>query len=299
MKKHKMLRGALLGLTVLALGCIALPGIAAEGGATIVFAEGQVTTDAEGVAVEGTVATITASGTYRLSGASGQGRVVVNSDGRVELILENLDLASEDGPVIDIQSAKEVTLTLAAGTQNTLVDGAQYSTATDEQDAAIFSRADLVIGGDGALTVQARYNDGIASRDTLRIEGGDITVEALNHGIKGKDNLVISGGVLNVTAGGDAIKATNADQAAMGFVQVDGGILHLTAQDDGISAISQILINGGEIAIDTANNGMKSEGDITINAGTITIVTEDDDFVTETKTISPEAVVVVEERKAR
>lgn len=294
MKKNSMVHGLLAGLCLLMLGCVAVPGIAAE--ATITFTEDGVTADAENITVDGTVATITAAGVYVLTGTCDQGQVVVDCNGEVELALQNLNLTSANGPVVDIRDADLVALTLAEGSQNVLADSAQYTGMTGEQDAAIFSRADLVISGEGALTVRGQYNDGIASRDTLCIQDGDITVEAKNHGAKGKDNLVILDGTLTVTAGGDALKATNADQASLGFVQIDGGTIALTAQDDGISAISQILINGGEISIDTANNGMKSEGDITINAGTIHIVTEDDDFVAETKTVSPEAEVTVVER---
>lgn len=286
-------------LLVLALAIVSGAGslaLAEADAAQIVFSEAGVTVAGGGAVAEGTTVTIQAAGSYTLTGSCSQGQVIVDADGDVGLILDGLMLASADGPAIDIRQADTVTLTLADGTQSSLSDGATYQTATDGQDAAIFSRADLVIDGDGALTVHALYNDGIASRDTLRIEGGSITVRAKNHGIKGKDYLVVQGGVLDVVAGGDGIKATNDAQLGMGYVRIDGGTLSIQAEDDGISAISLVEIGEGEITIDTGNNGMKSEDAIRVLSGTITIYTADDDFVCQTKEISPDAIVTVLDR---
>lgn len=262
----------------------------------IVFAENEVQCEGAGVTVEGTTATIAAAGTYRVAGECSQGQLVVNTNGSVTLLLDGIALTSADGPAIDIQDAGEVTLHLAAGTHSTLSDTDNYASAVDGQDAAVFSRADLVIGGEGTLTVNGQHNDGIASRDTLLITGGSIVVNAKNHGIKGKDYLLIQGGTVDVTAGGDGLKATNADQANLGYVQIDGGVIRITAQDDGISAVSSITINNGEIEIDTANNGMKSEGTLTVVAGSILITTGDDGLVSQTESISQQADVTIQER---
>lgn len=283
-------------LLMASVGGGTLPAAAESTGAIITFEENQVTSNSADVTIEGTTATITASGSYTLSGTCDQGKLVIDADGKVTLVLDTLTLASADGPVIDIRDAKEVTISLPADTHSTLTDAAQYTSAADGQDAAIFSKADLIINGEGALTVNGQYNDGIASRDTLLIEGGDITVHAKNHGIKGKDYLIITGGVIRVDAGGDGLKATNEDQATLGYVQIDGGTLQVTAQDDGISAVSQLTVHGGDISIDTANNGMKSEGGLTITAGKIYIRTADDDFVSEAQSISDAADVTVEKR---
>lgn len=246
--------------------------------------------------IDGTTATIKSSGGYTITGVCDQGQLVINTRGKVTLTLENLTLTSVDGPAIDILAAKEATLFLPSGSESTLTDASQYANVSDGQDAAIFSKADLIISGEGSLTVNGQYNDGIASRDTLLIKGGNITVNARNHGIKGKDYLIIQGGMINVMAGGDGLKATNSDQAALGYVQIEAGALYITVQDDGVFAVSQITVNGGDINIDTGNNGMKSEGALTITAGRIHIITDDDDFVSRTEFISPDADVIVEER---
>lgn len=296
MKKNMKLCGLVLAILLLAQGS-AVAYASDEGtGQLITFEEGQAISEGEGVILEGTTVTITAAGTYTLTGACSQGQVVVDCSGEVILSLENLTLSSVNGPVLDIRNARQVTLLLPGGTQSALSDSADYSGAADGQDAAVFSRADLVISGEGALTVYGLYNDAIASRDTLQIEGGGITVQAKNHGIKGKDYLLIEGGIIDVTAGGDGIKATNTDQAELGYVQIDDGSITIDAQDDGISAVSHITINGGVISITTANNGMKSDGALNILSGKITILTGDDDFVAQTESISPEADITVKEQ---
>jgi len=42
----------------------------------------------------------------------------------------------------------------------------------DEPNAAIFSKGDLTIYGNGSLAVNANTNDGIASKDGLIVAGG-------------------------------------------------------------------------------------------------------------------------------
>ncbi len=174
-------------------------------------------------------------------------------------------------------------------------DGNTYATVQDGQDAALFSRADLVINGTGSLTVYANYNDGIASRDTLLIENGMIDVTAKTHAIKGRDYLWITGGTITVHAGEDGIKATNDEQAALGYLQIDGGMLSVTAGDDALSAITRILITGGETSVKSDNNGVKSDGAFEMTGGSLTLDCADKNFVAASQSISPDAHVVYTE----
>lgn len=246
---------------------------------------------------EGSGAILSAAGTYTLSGILTNGQILVDSPqgGKITLILNGVDISCSDSAPIYIRKAGSVILTLAEGTANTLSDGTAYAYAGEdtEPDAAIFSKADMVINGTGSLSVQANYNDGITSRDTLRIDGGNIGITAKNHGIKGKDYLMVNGGGIEVRAGGDGIKATNNTQAALGYVEVNGGELAITAADDGISAVSLVKITGGAVRIDTQNNGIKSEQAIDLQGGSIDIKTEDDDLVCQERSISASASLTV------
>jgi len=261
----------------------------------IVFSGSSIEASSEGVMIDGTTVTVVTPGSYILSGALEAGRVVVDCDGDVTLILSGVSITSDDGPAIDIRDANKVTLTLMEQTENAVTDSQTYSSAANGQDAAIFSKADLVINGAGSLMVRANHNDGIASRDTLLIENGDITVNAKKHGIKGKDYLLVTGGQITVAAGGDGIKATNTDQVELGYVKIQGGRLSLEALDDGISAVSHVTIIDGDISIVSENNGIKSENTVDIQSGMVSITYGDDDFVCVSKSISGQAQVTLQQ----
>jgi hypothetical protein len=143
--------------------------------------------------------------TWPVSGALKDGQVVIAAgDAEVQLILDGVDLASSTNAPVYVESG-ETTIVLADGSENRLADGATRPAApegTEEANAALYSAVDLTIGGDGELTVEGRYNDGIASRGDLDVVGGTITVTARADGIRGRDRLVIDGGIITVEADG-------------------------------------------------------------------------------------------------
>ncbi|MCB1239732.1 MAG: carbohydrate-binding domain-containing protein, partial [Tetrasphaera sp.] len=133
---------------------------------------------------------ITEPGTYILTGTLSNGQVIVNSsaEGKVRIVLSNASITNSSGAAIDVRAADEVVVVLAEGTSNSLTDGSGYDTSgEDAADAALFSMADLTIGGTGSLIVTGNTADGIASKDGLVILGGTITVKAADDGIRGKD----------------------------------------------------------------------------------------------------------------
>ena len=131
---------------------------------------GTATSSASSVKVSGSTVTISAAGTYRLTGSLTNGQIVVDSDddGVVRLILNGVDITSATTSPISVSDAKKVVVVLADNTQNRLTDAATYTfadAATDEPNAALFSAADLTIAGNGLLTVKGNFNDAIASKD--------------------------------------------------------------------------------------------------------------------------------------
>lgn len=231
----------------------------------------------ETIQVEDSKALITKAGTYTISGTLDNGQITVNAteDGTITLVLDNANITCSDGAAINILEADNVIISLPDGSESIVTDGSSYSTdnATADIDAAIYSKADFTIEGSGTLTVNGNYNDGIASRDTLLIKGGNINVNAVNHGIKGRDYLVINGGNIVVDAGKDGIKATNDTQASFGYIEINGGDIDVTAGDEGISAISSATVNGGIVNIQASKAGIKSEGTIDLQGGIIDIQT--------------------------
>jgi hypothetical protein len=253
----------------------------------------SISVDSDNVTVEGGRATITAAGTYSLSGSLSDGQIVVDTEDEaiVRLILSGVDLRSSTSAPINVVSAEKVLIVLADGTDNHVSDGSTYvfeDPDEDEPNAAIFSKADLTISGDGSLTVEGNYNDAIASKDGLIIASGNITATAVDDGVRGKDYLIVRGGTLNVTAGGDGLKSDNEDDAERGYILIESGLLNVTAGGDAIQAATDVLISGGELVLSSGGGsgavidesasakGIKAAVNLNVDGGTLTVDSADD-----------------------
>ncbi|MGN0598048.1 MAG: carbohydrate-binding domain-containing protein [Ruminiclostridium sp.] len=203
-----------------------------------------------GVTQSGNVFTITKGGSYTVSGDIAEGQIVVDSKDDVELVLNGVNINNPDGPAIYAKNG-DLTITLSAGSENNLWDGASYNVSDDENNpnAVVFTQDDLTITGTGALNVNGSYKNGINCKDALVIESGTVTVVSADNGIIGKESVVISDGVIAVNSTGDGIKATAADDTEKGFVKISGGTLNIISGEDGISAETDLDISGGSINI--------------------------------------------------
>jgi hypothetical protein len=205
--------------------------------------------------------------------------------------------------------ASKTVIVLADGSDNYVTDGNAYTledAELNEPNAAIFSKCDLSINGNGSLTVNANYNNGVTSKDELRITGGTIVINAVNDSIRGRDFIAIKNGTIIVKAEGDGMQSNNDEDAGKGFVAIEGGTITITAGKDGIQAETSALISNGNITISSGggstknskvrNNwgnpgmgntastststdsakGIKAVTDIAINGGSITIDSSDD-----------------------
>lgn len=237
----------------------------------------------------GRLVTITEAGTYILSGTLSDGQVVVDvpEDDDVTIVLDGADITSSTGSALQITSADEATVVLAAGSQNHLADAATYAQAAatvdpetgeevDAPNAALYSTADLTIAGTGALTVEGRANDGIASKDGLVILAGAVTVSAADDGIRGKDFVSIQGGTVEVTAKGDGIKSDNEDEGA-GMVVISGAdtVVHVAAGDDGVKGENAVDIVAGSLTVSSSVEGVEAAR-IYIEGGETSVTSSDD-----------------------
>ena len=171
--------------------------------AFITLAGDSITFDGDGATVNGNIITITSAGTYNVSGTLTDGQIVVDTTDPepVVLVLNGADIKYSTSAPIYVRNAEKTVITLADGTDNIVTDGAAYvfsEVDPDEPNAAIFSKDDLTINGSGSLTVNANYNNGIASKDDLKITGGAITVNAVNDGIKGRDSIAVLNGLITI-----------------------------------------------------------------------------------------------------
>jgi hypothetical protein len=269
-----------------------------------------ITLDGRGARVDGNTVTITSGGMYSISGTLNDGQIIVNTQDErtVKLVLNGADIACSTSSPIYVINAEKTVITLADGTENYITDGDSYvfeDAEADEPNATVFSKDDLTINGDGSLIVNSNYNNGIQSKDDLKITGGNITVNAVNDSIKGRDSIAIRGGNITLNAGGDGMQSTNNEDAGRGYISIENGTINITAGEDGIQAETRLIISGGDITISSGGGsihgiiysiggrdtwgdnagssissgsakGLKSEIDVTITGGTINIDSADD-----------------------
>ncbi|MGB4588833.1 MAG: carbohydrate-binding domain-containing protein [Clostridiaceae bacterium] len=217
----------------------------------------------EGLTAEGNIVTITAPGTYVVSGTISDGQIIVNAGDEedVVIVLNGVDLTNTSSAPIYVMNADKTVITLAEGTTNTITDTPNYvfpDAETDEPNAAIFSKDDLAINGAGTLIVNGNYNHGIFSKNDLKITGGIIKVTSVNDAIKGKDFIAVLQADITINAGGDGIQSSNSEDASKGFVLIEGGTFNITAGTDAIQAETSLLIKDGEFTIVTGDGSANS-----------------------------------------
>ncbi|QTD41885.1 carbohydrate-binding domain-containing protein [Sporosarcina sp. Te-1] len=198
--------------------------------------------------------TIKTSGVYVLSGTWDNGQIVVDAEdeGTVRLILNGIDIKSETSAPIFIQNAGNTIISLADGTLNTLTDAKEYvldESSEGEPNAALFSKDNLTINGTGSLRVVGNWNDGIKSKDDLKITGGTIEVEAVDDGIVGRDVVGVKDGSITIKAGGDGIKSTNVEKEGKGGIAIEGGQFTITSDNDGVQAATSLYVLDGSFLI--------------------------------------------------
>ncbi len=235
----------------------------------------------EGASAEGGVVTITAAGTYIISGTLNKGQIIVDAadTDKVQLVLDNASITADENAAILIKNADKVFLTLADGSENTLADSAQEYVQPEDMentvDGVVFSVCDLTLNGSGTLNITAGYKHGIVCKDDLVITDGAYNITSAGKGIAANDSIRIKDGELNITAEDDAIHTSKDDTEGKGYIYIEGGTLKLSSGDDGIHAATALIIAGGEIDVTKSYEGL--EGDtIDIQGGEINIAASDD-----------------------
>lgn len=258
-------------------------------------------------------------GTYRVSGSSDRARICVTTDDEpVTLILDGCDLCCPDDEVIYFKSAASVVVELADQSENTLTSGTERLHLADENasGAALRAKCPLTVRGNGSLTVNGFVNNGIASSDTVTLEGGQLVVTASNDGLKSKSDITIIGGNLCIFSSQDGIQAdesvyitggnltvktgdgaNEADMKVSDHAMMDGGSPEPSSEPDstadtaeatdtgsrkGIKSESGITISGGTFSLDTADDAIHSGGDIIISGGDFIILSGDDGIHSDT-----------------
>lgn len=224
-------------------------------------------TASSGVSISGNIITISKEGTYVLSGALSEGQIIVDADSaKVQLVLDNADITCASSAAIYVKNADKTFITLAEGSENILMNTAEYETIDDNNiDAVIFSKDDLTLNGKGTLTINSEYGHGIVSKDDLKLVGGTCNITAKTHALSGKDSVRIAAGTYNLTSGKDGIHSENADDDEKGFVYIASGDFTIESTGDGIDASYVVQIDDGDFDItagDGAENATKTNNEM-------------------------------------
>ena len=214
------------------------------GGQAIVL--GDTIKASAGATVSGSDVTITKGGTWTISGTLKDGMVKVATKGEaIDIVLDGAAITNGDGPALYLAEGTEATVTLQAGTKNTLADG-----GTAEEDAALYAAMPLTIKGEGDLTVHGNANEGISSTMHITFASGNVRVYAVEDGV-------------------------NANNDGVSIITVSGGYLYVQSETgDAIDSNGTIVINGGTVLAlgspdKDASNGLDADGGVTINGGAV------------------------------
>ena len=218
------------------------------------------TTASSGVSLSDSLVTITAAGTYRISGQF-NGQLQVNASGLVRLVLDGVDIYNATGSALYIKGAAKAVVMLPEGTSNRLQDAAAYTDT--EVNATLFSKGNLSIAGKGAINIIGNYNNAIRSKGGLIIAGGNLDISSVDDGIVGKKYLIVKDGTLKLDVAGDGLKSSEDEDAKLGYVAITGGNIAIDSAADGIQAETQLEVYGGSL-------------DITAGGGSYASISEDD-----------------------
>ena len=223
----------------------------------------------DGVKISGSTVTISAEGTYILSGTLTNGMIIVDAakEDKIQLVLNDAHINCDTSAAIYVKQADKVFITLASDTKNTLSNAKEFVAIDDNDiDAVIFSKDDLTINGNGSLTVNAAYGHGIVSKDDMVITGGTYSITAEKRGISGNDSIRIADGSITVASGTDGLHSENTDDSALGYIYIADGQFKITSDTDGLDASGIIQVDGGTFSITTgggsANASTKQDGSI-------------------------------------
>ena len=221
--------------------------------------------------------TISEEGVYVISGTATDCTITVDADSaaKVQLVLDGVSITNADAPAIYVLSADKVFVTTASGSSNELTTTGEFAAIGDVTniDGVIFAKDDLVLNGQGTLTINSSAS-GVVGKDDVKITGGTYNITATEHGIQGKDSVAIADGTFNITAGTDAIHAKNDEDLTLGYAYIAGGTFNLNGASDGIEGYAVVQIDGGVITIDS-QEGIEGTY-IQINGGTIDVTATDD-----------------------
>ena len=171
-----------------------------------------------------------------------------------ELELDGVTVTSADACPLLVSGAKKMTVSAKKETDNYLCDVRAEVTDADDIRAAIWADCDLDLQGKGNLYVSSVANNGVHTKDDLKVKNLSLQVECEDNALKGNDSVTVESGTLVLIArSGDGIKTTNSDLSAKGkqrgTVTISGGDIRIYAACDGIDAAYDVVVDESAAAV--------------------------------------------------
>ena len=270
----------------------------AEDGISIRFSNDGITAaDDSGLSIDGTSLTITAAGTYLLSGSCEDGSVKVQKGTTdVALVLDGLTLSSQTTAPLICAKSTGVTIEAAAGTVNTLSDTEANNDGSNDSNTenAVIKCKDgsqVVLCGTGELILQANGKNGIKSGASTETKGDasltirelTLTIDApVNDAVNAESILNVESGTLEISAGDDALHSDG--ELNIGADGTDGPSISITSCYEGLEG-TVVNIFSGDIDLQSTDdcinaadsNQPNRDFQINITGGSITASTSNGD----------------------
>ena len=218
---------------------------------------------------------ISKEGTYVIKWSAKEVTIYVEvwNDGKVQLILDWVNISNSDFPCIYVKQADKVFIT-TTDSENLLevtwelIDDWEVNT-----NWVIFSREDLTLNGVWSITINSTKN-GIVWKDDLKITWGNYTITASKKAIDANDSIRIYDWEFNLNAWTDWLHAENSDDDSLGYIYIGWWNFNITAWDDAIHWVSTIQIDDWNFTITWAEGIEWTH--VQINWGNISIAATDD-----------------------
>ena len=224
---------------------------------------------------DGETVTIKTGGVYVIKGTASNAQILVTAsdDDKVQLVLDGVSITNESIPCIYVKNADKVFVTTTESENTLSVTGTFTADGDTNTDAVIFSRDDLTLNGKGTLNISSTDN-GISSKDDLKITGGTINITCTSDALEANDSILMADGTVAVSTSKDGLHAENDEDNTKGYIYIRGGNLTVEAGDDAVHATTIAQVDGGTLTL-TGREGIEGTW-IQINDGTVSISASDD-----------------------
>ena len=198
-------------------------------------------------------------GDYELSGAL-NGQILIRAEENVvHLFLNNVQIKSNNGSAIYVESASKLVLTSLPGTENILTDSKNIDEA-DISDACIYSESDVTINGEGSLQIQGRNKKGLHSKDILKIIKTNLYSQSLGDSIQGNDGICIFQSDIKIQSQGNGIRTTKSGKNHKGCIDISESNISISSGQYGIVTDDDLYVSSSKVLISTMFNLTKVNG---------------------------------------